>query len=119
MHLLREELYRIFETDDLKDQARRAIEKWIKKAENHKAFKSFIKTYHKFKENILNYFVFRFSSGAAEGLNNKLKIIKRRGFGFRNMTYFAKRGFLDINDKSKFIPAGASSIFPENQLVII
>ncbi len=105
LHVLREELYHIFETDYLKDEASEAIEEWIGNATHYKAFRSFIETYQKYEENILNYFHFRFSSGPAEGLNNKLKVIKRRGFGFRNITCFAKRVFLDINYRSNFIPA--------------
>ena len=67
-------------------------------------FTSFTKTYGNFEENILNYFTNRISSGPVEGLNNKIKVIKRRGFGFRNLTNFAKRIFLDINYKSALLP---------------
>ena len=57
-----------------------------------------------FEENILNYFTNRISSGPVEGLNNKIKVIKRRGFGFRNIANFAKRLFLDINYKPILLP---------------
>jgi hypothetical protein len=38
-------------------------------------------------------------------INNKIKVIKRRGFGFRNVVNFAKRIFIDINYKPILLPA--------------
>lgn len=35
-----------------------------------------------------NYFTYRVTSGLAEGVNNVIKALKRRAFGFRNMEYF-------------------------------
>ena len=108
---LREELYKIFEMKEIsKQEGKEKIELWCKKAEEYKTkgfnpFTSFIKTYKNYQENILNYFTHRASSGAVEGLNNKIKVVKRRGFGFRNITNFAKRLFLDINYKPILIPA--------------
>ncbi|MFQ5799218.1 MAG: ISL3 family transposase [Bacteroidota bacterium] len=101
---LREDLYHIFETQHTKEEAKDTIETWIEKAEQHDAFKGFIKTYREFEANILNYFIHRYNSGPVEGLNNKIKVIKRRCFGFRNITYFAKRIFLDVNYKPVLIP---------------
>lgn len=39
-------------------------------------------------ETIKNYFTYRVTSALSEGQNNVIKAIKRRCFGFRNMTYF-------------------------------
>ena len=108
---LREELYEIFELEGLsKEDAKEKIDEWCEKAnlfetKGFNPFTSFTKTYRNFEENILNYFTNRISSGPVEGLNNKIKVIKRRGFGFRNITNFAKRLFLDINYKTVFLPA--------------
>jgi len=102
---LREELYKIFELEGIsKEEAKEEIDEWCEKAnlfetKGFNPFTSFIKTYRNFEENILNYFTNRLSSGPVEGLNNKIKVIKRRGFGFRNIANFAKRLFLDINFK--------------------
>ena len=107
---LREEFYEIFELEGLsKEDAKEKIDRWCKKANQFETkgfnpFRSFTKTYGNFEENILNYFTNRISSGPVEGLNNKIKVIKRRGFGFRNLTNFAKRIFLDINYKSALLP---------------
>lgn len=40
---------------------------------------------------ILNYFVHRISSGKVEGTNNKIKVLKRKAYGFRDMEYFKFR----------------------------
>jgi transposase len=107
---LREELYLIFESKYSKDDARKQIRLWSINAlecvnnEKQSPFTSFIKTYLKFEDNILNYFNLRASSGPVEGLNNKIKMIKRRGFGFRNVLQFAQRLFLDINYKFELLP---------------
>jgi len=108
---LREELYEIFELEGIsKEDAKEKIDEWCKKADlfetkGYNPFTSFTKTYRNFEENILNYFTDRISSGPVEGLNNKIKVIKRRGFGFRNIANFAKRLFLDINYKPLLLPS--------------
>ena len=104
----RENLFDIFELKISKEQAEKKIDEWIKLTESyvtkgHNPFTSFIKTYKYYKPNILNYFSHRCSSGPVEGLNNKLKVIKRRGYGFRNIMNFARRIFLDINFKPIFM----------------
>ena len=106
---IREKLYQIFEMNLSKEEAKEMISAWCLMALNyetkgHHPFESFVKTYYHFEENILNYFIHRHSSGAVEGLNNKIKIVKRRGFGFRNVLNFTKRLFLDINYRDIFIP---------------
>lgn len=40
---------------------------------------------------ISNYFESRTTSGAVEGINNRLKLIKRSGYGFRNFANFSLR----------------------------
>jgi transposase len=107
-HEIREELYQIFESDLTKEIAKTEIDAWCLLAlgfsEKNNPFESFVKTYYQHESIILNYFVKRHSSGPVEGLNNKIKVIKRRGFGFDNVLNFAKRLFLDINLKEQFIP---------------
>ena len=40
---------------------------------------------------ILNYFVERWTNAFAEGVNNKIKLIKRRAFGYTNFDHFRLR----------------------------
>ena len=74
------------------------INKWIKSVEKSglRIFNSFITTLNKYKLYIGNYFKARKSSGFVEGLNNKLKVLKRRCYGiFKTETLF-QRLFLDL-----------------------
>ncbi len=51
----------------------------------------FVRTLRRWWDVILNYVHERLTSGVVEGLNNKLKLIKRRAFGYRNFTHFRLR----------------------------
>lgn len=51
---------------------------------------------------ILNYFRYRVTTALSEGINNVIKSVKRRAFGFRNMEYFRLKimqvcGFLSLD----------------------
>ncbi|MFO7979885.1 MAG: transposase [Candidatus Aminicenantes bacterium] len=37
---------------------------------------------------ILNYFDFPISTAKVEGINNRIKVIKRRAYGYRDIDYF-------------------------------
>jgi transposase len=55
---------------------------------------------------LANYFKYRVTSAVSEGINNVIKSLKRRAFGYRNMTYFKLKimqvcGYLN----SRFIPS--------------
>lgn len=49
---------------------------------------AFVRTLLNWEENILNYFDNWVSSGFVEGVNNKIKLIKRKAFGFVNFENF-------------------------------
>lgn len=63
---------------------------WIAKVEAtpFKALKSFVNTLRNWWEQILNYFEGRYNNGFAEGVNLKIKMLNRRGFGYRNFGSF-------------------------------
>lgn len=42
-------------------------------------------------EGLLNYFKHRISNGKTEGINNKIKTLKRQAYGYRDMEYFKLR----------------------------
>jgi transposase len=91
-------LTHIFNTHTDKRHALIKINRWIKSVEKSelRIFNSFIVTLKKYKLYIGNYFKARKSSGFVEGLNNKIKVIKRRCYGiFKPETLF-QRIFLDL-----------------------
>lgn len=94
----REELTEIFETDQTKDEATEAIENWKERVQESglTCFKSFITTLENWIDEITNYFVRRSNSGFVEGLNNKIKVLKRRCYGIQNTTHLFQRLWLDL-----------------------
>lgn len=52
-------------------------------------------TLRRWEEPILNYFGPRWTNGYTEGVNNKIKVIKRRGYGCRNFQNFRCRILLE------------------------
>lgn len=89
------ELTHIFNSHLSKRSALRKINRWIKRVQNSSltCFNKFIGTLTKYKEPIMNYFLNRYSSGFVEGLNNKLKVIKRRCYGILNTKHFISANF--------------------------
>nr|WP_245735243.1 transposase [Thermodesulforhabdus norvegica] len=49
------------------------------------------KTLAAYKTGLLNYFHHRITNGPVEGCIIKIKTLKRRAYGFRNMHYFRLR----------------------------
>jgi transposase len=95
---LREKLTAIFEQDLTKAEASQAIKTWRQEVESSQltCFDSFLTTLDTYLDQITNYFLRRDSSGFVEGLNNKVKVLKRRCYGLRNLAHLFQRLFLDL-----------------------
>jgi transposase len=66
---------------------------WLSKAK--KCFPKSNNTIIRWFYEIIAYFDNRTNSGAVEGINNKNKLIKRSGYGFRNFDNFRVRCLLN------------------------
>ncbi len=88
----------IFEKDITKEEAKKKIKAWMKSVKKSKVtcFDTFLSTLDKWMEEITNYFVSRQNSGFVEGLNNKIKVIKRRCYGIPNPDHLFQRIYLDL-----------------------
>ena len=95
----REELTAIFDQDLCKAEATRLIDRWQDRVRSSglTCFDTFLKTLDGWKDEITNYFLDRLSSGFIEGLNNKIKVIKRRCYGIFNPTHLFQRITLDLD----------------------
>ena len=73
-------------------QANLLLEKWVQKANQiaNDSMDTFIAFYQKWHQYILNYFTHRVLISLIEGINNKIKLIKRRGFGFAGFSNFRR-----------------------------
>jgi transposase len=84
------------------DTAEARLEEWLQLAWSSpfSAFHQVAKTIENWKAQILQYFLTPFTNGRIEGTNHKIKNIKRRAFGFRNLERFRLRVFLECTGKT-------------------
>ena len=84
-YLLKESLAAVFD-ETTAAQAESELDRWLAWASRSK-LAPFIKaaqTVRKYKDGILAYFRTRLTNGRTEGINNKLRMIARRAFGFHS-----------------------------------
>ena len=91
-HSLKEQ-FRLFWTKDSVEDARQFLYMWIMDAwmTGLKPLQRVARTLSQYQEGLLNYFKHRITNASAEGLNNKIKTMKRQAYGFRDMEYFKLR----------------------------
>jgi len=87
--LLKEQFVTIYEQKNKQD-AQPALRNWIGEA-LHSGLAPFrelaLKLFRK-RHYILNFFIRRISSAISEGINNKIKRLKRMAYGYRDVSYF-------------------------------
>ena len=89
MHQQKESFRAIFEeAKDWADGVLKMLD-WLKDVQD--TYRGSAATISRWFEEISNYFESRMTSGAVEGINNRLKLIKRSGYGFRNFANFRLR----------------------------
>ena len=110
-YTLREHLTAIFDTARSKKDGLRRIRFWRQRVEKStlRCFDSFLSLLDSWLELIANYFIKRQSSGFVEGLNNKLKVLKRRCYGLRNVVRLFQRLTLDLEGYRRFSPWRAAA----------
>ncbi len=92
MHRLKEKLRNIFETQKNWSEGLLNLADWLKDISEY--FPKSFGTIKRWIGEIISYFDEGTTQGVVEGLNNKLKLIKRRAFGFRNFDNFQIRSLL-------------------------
>jgi len=97
-YALQQQLTAIFDQPLTQPQAKRRLSAWIQQVRRSglTCFDAFLKTLQSWWEAITAFFVARANSGFVEGLNNKLKVLKRRCYGLFNQTHWFQRIFLDL-----------------------
>ncbi len=92
MHELKENFRNIFEENTDWLSGLFSLGKWLNSAAQY--FPSSQQTIKRWLDEIVAYFDNRTTSGVVEGINNKLKLIKRSAYGFRNFDNFRVRCLL-------------------------
>jgi transposase len=99
-----QELTHIFNQHVTKRKAKHNLKDWMKRvrASELNCFKSFLTTLETWLDEITNYFISRLTSGFVEGLNNKIKVLKRRCYGIVNTRHLFQHIHLDLAGYSLF-----------------
>lgn len=105
-YTLREELTTIFDTARSKADGLRRIRFWRQRVVRSglDCFAAFLKLLDSWLDRIANYFINHQTSSFVEGLNNKLKVLKRRCYGMRNVVRLFQRLTLDLDGYRRFSP---------------
>lgn len=90
---LRQDLHDWYETEATPDQARLTLETWIAEARDlgMKHLDTFCNTLTEWQTEIVNFFFHRITSGFVEGMNSKIRVLKRIAFGIPNFDHFRLR----------------------------
>ena len=70
--------------------ADKALDYWCELARslNNRSLNSFVKMLERHRYGILNHCDYPIHTGKLEGVNNKIKVIKRKAYGFHDLRYF-------------------------------
>lgn len=91
-YYLKEAFYTVIDATS-RDEAKSIMSDWILSAQNSgiPEYASCSDTLVNWRTGILNSFDVPFSNGFTEGCNNKIKVLKRNAYGYRNFERFRKR----------------------------
>jgi len=87
--ILKEDLKHIW-TYRSRTWASKAFNSWCALAQslNHPSANAFVRMLERHRDGILNHCDYPIHTGKLEGVNNKIKVIKRKAYGFRDTRYF-------------------------------
>ncbi|MDO4664346.1 MAG: transposase [Erysipelotrichaceae bacterium] len=100
--LVKEELTQAYSTrdeDEMADHLTHVVE--ICEGTKNVHFKWFSNLILKHWNGLISHAVLRLSNGKIEGINNRIKTVRRMSYGFRDDEYF----FLKLMDMSRYHPA--------------
>lgn len=91
-HSMKEQ-FRLFWKHSSVKEAARFLAWWIIQALESKVqqLEKTARTLLHYSEGLINYFEHKIDNGKAEGLNNKIKVLKRQAYGYRDQEYFKLR----------------------------
>ena len=93
MHSLKEQLRKIYELEKKDANPTLLLIDWLEEAKSY--FPKSVKTIIRWFSEVVGYFESRTTQGTVEGINNRLKLIKRKGYGFTKLENFRWRSLLN------------------------
>jgi transposase len=98
LYAIRVRFQNIFDTAaDRKKALRALLGLFLDMLEDFPEMDSFIRTFERWQEEILNYFDDRQTSAPVEGINNKARVIIKRAYGLKSADSLWTRLVLDLN----------------------
>ena len=76
----------IYQTSTTVEEGKIRLSEWLVKAQS--IYCDAVTTIRNHFKGICNYFINRTTSGTMEGINNRIKLIKRQAYGFTNFDNF-------------------------------
>jgi len=91
-HYLKEQFIKLCASND-PDFKKASFKEWISMARDSSIprFRSCAETFSRWFDGIVNSFYCSYSNGFTEGCNNKIKVLKRNAYGYRNFKRFRNR----------------------------
>ena len=91
-YYLKEQLRQIW-SQPMKAMAEEVLDDWVRQAEQSKItqLQKMAVTMKTYKKGILAWYDCHLSMGKVEGINNKIKVMKRNAYGFRDERFFTLR----------------------------
>jgi transposase len=92
--ILKEQLKQIWRYKS-RTWAGKALDHWcaLARSLNHRALNKFAAMLERHRYGILNHCDYPIHTGLLEGVNNKIKVIKRKAYGFHDLRYFTLKIF--------------------------
>ena len=100
-YYLKESLREIWMQID-KEQGKKVLMDWVRQARDSKVplLTKFANTLMAFKSGIIAWYDYHISTGKLEGINNKIKTMKRQAYGYRDEKFFELK-ILSLHDKNR------------------
>lgn len=97
IYYLKEELSLLWQQLD-KDAANDFFDSWCEEAieTSLQPIIKFVNMLKAHRSGILNWYKHNISTGPLEGMNNKIKVLKRKAYGYRDMEFFSLK-ILDLH----------------------
>jgi len=91
-YVLKNEFYKVMDSPN-SYEAKKQLAKWYMLVSGYKLpeFEDCFRAFTNWQKEILNSFDVKYTNGYTEGINNKIKVIKRNAFGMRNFERFRNR----------------------------
>lgn len=105
-YILKEQLRLFWDAPD-RTHGEEFLREWVAAAQTSgiKRLARFAKTLHDHWEGLLAYFEHPITTGPLEGVNNSIKVLKRKAYGYRDVEFFKLRILFIHECNSKFVGA--------------